>query len=255
MKMAMWNNRITSSNGRSIRPYVFAPVGTSPIARLTSAFSLISFAPANAPRNAQFVEEQEVLQPLPTTPLAPCQELRVTVSQFSTILVKANVYSVPSRLIGTSVLLRLRAETLEGYVGSTLVFTLPRLVGKQQHRIDYRHVIWSLVRKPGAFVAYRYPDDLFPTTTFRLAYDRLVSSSIERADREYVRIFHLAASISESEVEIALTLLLEANTLPRFDAVRDLVHPPHSTEILALSTPHLDLSPYDELIPSRRGHA
>lgn len=111
------------------------------------------------------------------------------------------------------------------------------------------------MRKPGAFVAYRYPDDLFPTTTFRLAYDRLVSSSIERADREYVRIFHLAASISESEVEIALTLLLEANTLPRFDAVRDLVHPPHSTEILALSTPHLDLSPYDELIPSRRGHA
>jgi hypothetical protein len=50
------------------------------------------------------------------------------------------VYSVPSRLIGTSVLVRLRAETVEGYVGSTLAFTLPRLVGKQQHRIDYRHV-------------------------------------------------------------------------------------------------------------------
>ena len=56
----------------------------------------------NLKRNAQFVEEQEVLHPLPTTPLAPCQELRVTVSQFSTIQVKANVYSVPSRLIGTS---------------------------------------------------------------------------------------------------------------------------------------------------------
>ena len=55
--------------------------------------------------------------------------------------------------------------------------------------------------------------------------------------------------------EIALTLLLEASTLPCFDAVRDLVHPPHSTEILALSTPQLDLSPYDELIPSRRSHA
>ena len=179
----------------------------------------------------------------------------MTVSQFSTIQIKANVYSVPSRLIGTSLLVRLRAETLEGYVGSTVAFTMPRLIGKQQHRIDYRHVIWSLVRKPGAFAAYRYRDDLFPTTTFRLAYDRLVSSSIERADRDYVRILHLAASTSESEVETALTLLLEASTLPCFDVVRDLVHPPHSTEILALSTPQLDLSPYDELIPSRRSHA
>jgi hypothetical protein len=88
-----------------------------------------------------------------------------------------------------------------------------------------------------------------------LAYDRLVKSSVERADRDYVRILHLAASTSESEVETALALLLEASTLPRFDAVRDLVHPPHSTEVLALSTPHLDLSPYDELIPSRRTYA
>lgn len=108
------------------------------------------------------------------------------------------------------------------------------------------------MRKPGAFAAYRYRDDLFPTTTFRLAYDRLASGGVERADRDYVRILHLAASTSESEVETALALLLEASTLPRFDAVRDLVHPPHSTEVLALSTPHLDLSPYDNLLPSRR---
>jgi Mu transposase-like protein len=122
----------------------------------------------NLKRNAQFVEEQKALQPLPTTRLSPCQELRVTVSQFSTIHVKANVYSVPSRLIGTSLLVRIKAETLEGYVGSTVVFTLPRLIGKQQHRIDYRHVIWSLVRKPGAFAAYRasrrsVPDNDLPS--------------------------------------------------------------------------------------------
>ena len=209
----------------------------------------------NLKRSVAFAQERQALQPLPTTALAPCQEIRVTVSQFSTIQVKANVYSVPSRLIGTSVLVRLRAETLEGYVGSTVAFTIPRLVGKQQHRIDYRHVIWSLVRKPAAFAAYRYRDDLFPTTTFRLAYDRLISGGVERADRDYVRILHLAASTSESEVETALALLLEASTLPCFDAVRDLVHPPHSSEVLALSAPHLDLSPYDELIPSRRIHA
>jgi hypothetical protein len=179
----------------------------------------------------------------------------VTVSQFSTIHIKGNVYSVPSRLIGTSVLVRLKAETLEGYVGSAVTFTLPRLIGKQQHRIDYRHVIWSLVRKPGAFAAYRYRDDLFPTTTFRLAYDRLVEGGVERADRDYVRLLHLAASTSESEVETAIALLLETNTLPTFDAVRDLVHSPHSSKVLTLPTPDLDLSSYDNLIPSRRTHA
>jgi hypothetical protein len=57
-------------------------------------------------------------------------------------------------------------------------------VGKQQKRIDYRHVIWSLVKKPGAFAAYRYRDELFPTTTFRKAYDRLSSLLPRRADRE-----------------------------------------------------------------------
>jgi len=116
-------------------------------------------------------------------------------------------------------------------------------------------VIWSLVRKPGAFAAYRYRDDLFPTTTFRLAYDRLVEGGVERAERDYVRILHLAASTSESEVETAIALLLETTTLPTFDTVRDLVHPPDSSKVLALSTPDLDLSSYDNLIPSRRNHA
>ncbi len=109
-------------------------------------------------------------------------------------------------------------------------------------------------RKPGAFAAYRYRDDLFPTTTFRLAYDRLVRSGVEKADRDYVRILHLAASTEVREVETALSLLLETSALPTFDAVRDLVHLPHCTQVLALSTPHLDLSPYDNLIPSRRTH-
>jgi len=50
---------------------------------------------------------------------------------------------------------------------------MPRLLGTGQLAIDYRHVIWSLVRKPGAFAHYRYRDDLFPSLTFRRAYDAL----------------------------------------------------------------------------------
>ena len=76
------------------------------------------------------------------------------------------------------------------------------------------------MRKPGAFAAYRYRDDLFPTTTFRLAYDRLVQGGVERADRDYVRLLHLAASISESEVETAIALLLIRGSRPFYSRSR-----------------------------------
>ena len=48
----------------------------------------------------------------------------------------------------------------------------------------------------------------FPTHTFRLAYDALCGWKGERADVEYVRILHLAATTMESEVDRALGRLL-----------------------------------------------
>jgi hypothetical protein len=206
----------------------------------------------NQTRDACFNAEKERLCPLPAAPLVPCKEVRVTVSRFSTIHLDSNVYSVPSRLIGTTVTIRVRAETLEGYVGTSLVFTLPRLVGKHKHRIDYHHIIRSLVRKPGAFAAYQYRDELFPTTTFRLTYDRLLLDWPKRANQEYVKILHLAATTSEAEVETALSLLLEARILPTFAAARDLVQLPGEQSVPQLRMPTLDLSAYDELIPSLR---
>ena len=116
-------------------------------------------------------------------------------------------------------------------------------------------MIWSLVRKPGAFAAYRYRDELFPTTTFRQSYDRLRRVLPRRADREYVRVLHLAATTSESEVDTALGLLLEAQTLPTVEAVRDVLGLAHPTAAPEISAPRLDLTSYDALLPSRRNHA
>jgi len=206
----------------------------------------------NQTRVTRLTAEKAALRPLPATALSPCKELRVTVSRFSTIALAGHVYSVPSRLIGTSILLRIHAESLEGYVGTSRVFELPRLVGKHHHQIDYHHIIWSLVRKPGAFAAYRYRDELFPTTIFRQAYDRLLTDGAKRADRDYVRILHLAASTSEAEVETALQIVLEAGKSPTFLVVRDLVQVPTMQQIPTIQVPALDLSAYDQLIPSRR---
>lgn len=129
------------------------------------------------------------------------------------------------------------------------MITLPRLHGKSLHAINYRHLIRSLVRKPGAFAAYRYRDELFPTTAFRRAYDSLHAKWPSVADREYLRVLHLAAMTSESEVELALQVLEEAATLPSLDAVRGLVEPVVVPEVILAP---ITLHPYDHLLPSVR---
>jgi transcriptional regulator with XRE-family HTH domain len=202
----------------------------------------------NLTRHLRWEQEQPTLRPLPASPLAPCRELRVVVNRYSTIQVLGNTYSVPSRLIGSTLLVRVRAAELELYHGPVHVLTLPRLLGNRKHRIDYRHVSWSLVRKPGAFAHYRYRDDLFPTLVFRQAYDLLTERQPTRADREYVRLLHLAASTVEAEVEAALALLLEQDNAPTFDAVRELIRPAGPPSIPQLATPDLTLDAYDRLL-------
>lgn len=206
----------------------------------------------NQTRHVRWVEEREHLSPLPSVPLDPVQELRVSVSRFSTIRVLRNTYSVPSRLIGHTLTARVRAETIELYLGATRLETLPRLRGQQQQRIDYRHLIGSLVRKPGAFAQYRYHDDLFPSLLFRQTYDALCRTQVQRADQQYLRILHLAATQSEVEVETALALLLEAGTPPTAEAVRALVLPSERPIVPQLSSGVVDLSLYDQLLTQGR---
>ncbi len=142
----------------------------------------------------------------------------------------------------------MRSETLEVYRGTSHLLSMPRLLGHGQHRIDYRHVIWSLVRKPGAFAQYRYHDDLFPSLAFRRIYDALCVAKPLRADRDYVRILHLAASTSEAEVELALGLLLDQGSPPSFDAVRDLVRAPVAARLPVLGPVVVDMAVYDRLL-------
>ena len=162
---------------------------------------------------------------------------------------------MPSRLIGTTVTVRVRAATLELYQGTTHLLTIPRLLGECQHRIDYRHLSASLVRKPGAFAQYRYRDDLFPTLVFRQAYDALVQALPDRADRDYVRLLHLAAGTSEAAVEAILAELLAQGQVPAFDLIRDRLRVPTPTAVPALTAAVLDFGVYDEMLAGevRRG--
>ena len=132
-----------------------------------------------------------------------------------------NVYSVDSRLIGERVDVRLYAEELEVWFAGKVVERIPRLRGQRKHRINYRHVIDWLVRKPGAFENYRYREDLFPTSRFRMAYDALRETSPGRASREYLQILELAARENESLVDDALRVLLDDEQPITAQAVRE----------------------------------
>ena len=109
------------------------------------------------------------------------------------------------------------AETLEVWHGARKIDTLPRLRGRGKHRIEYRHVIDWLVRKPGAFEEYRYRDAMFPTSRFRMAYDVLKDQRPGRAVKEYLAVLLLAAREGESGVDEALRLLLDAGQTPDGD--------------------------------------
>ena len=89
---------------------------------------------------------------------------------------------------------------------------------------------------------------MFPTLHFRRAYDRLREWRGERADVEYVRILHLAATTMESNVDSALSLLLEAGEPFDYAAVRDLAEPrPPEAPALGLAGKP-DLKVYDGLL-------
>ena len=134
------------------------------------------------------------LRPLPPAPMPEYVNYRDRVRKWSTIQVAGRTYTVPSRLIGKEVQIRLYADWVEVYYKDHLIERMERVRGEREANVNYRHVIGSLVRKPGAFARYRFRKQLFPTLQFRLSYDSLREWRGERADVEYVRILHLAAT-------------------------------------------------------------
>lgn len=207
------------------------------------------FRELNAGRQGRLDEEREVLSALPSYKLDSGTRVDVRVGPSSTIRVKHNTYSVPSRLIGEKVQVRLYAEHLEVWYAQRLLERMERLRGENRHKINYRHIIDWLVRKPGAFANFKYRDDMFPTSRFRMAYDALRESMPARAEREYLRILHLAARQSESGVDDALRLLLGSEEPLSAEKVESIcssgMRVPPVTDVMIRM---VELSAYDELL-------
>jgi hypothetical protein len=202
----------------------------------------------NVSRQERLAEELAVMKPLAATPLATNNQVRVPVTRGSLIRVQKNVYSVPTSLIGRRVTVRIHEWHLDVYYQTNLVDTLPRLIGEKKHHVNYRHVIDSLIRKPGGFRDYRYRDDLFPSLVFRRAWEQLNQwQSPRKADIAYLRILRLAARGIESEVAAALERLLA--TPERWNET-DVEHilQPEPIHVPQLTCGQVYLRQYDQLL-------
>jgi hypothetical protein len=118
----------------------------------------------------------------------------------------------------------------------------------KRHQVNYRHVIHSLVRKPGAFARCQYKEDLFPQPGFRQAYERLRQHDEPRADRHYVALLELAHERGEELVAQALGALLREAATPWPEAVATRLAAPTAAPSTNLTpfTPTLDA--YDALL-------
>lgn len=205
----------------------------------------------NFARSEAIEAELTELDSLPGCRLPDYTVFKPTVRSWSTIRVARRSYSVPSRLIGHKVEVHQYSDHLDVYYNGKHTLELPRLRGSRDVRVDYRHVIWSLVRKPGAFARYRFREELFPSMTFRRAYDALVEWRGERADVEYVRILHLAASTMEGPVERALASLLAGGE--RFDyAGVKAIAAPEPVDVPQIKIGQVDLKGFDRMLGGGR---
>jgi hypothetical protein len=207
------------------------------------------FAQRNSGRTERFAQERPLLGALPQRRVDSWHRQWLRVTQGSTIRVGTNVYSVPSQLIGENLDVHVMAECLEVWFGAELIERVPRLRGRNKYLINYRHVIDWLVRKPGAFAAYRYQDALFPTSRFRRVYDALRDQCPGRAAKDYLRILELAAKESEAGVDAVLDRFLERRvpitpTVVEEQLRHDLGLPRAMEVVIA----PVDLSTYDLLL-------
>ena len=139
----------------------------------------------NAHHAKRIEAERPALQLLPGQRTCDHEETLVTVTSSDGFTLKKVFYTVPSRLIGHRLRIRLYDDRLDVFVSATSLMTLTRGrapgTGKRAHVVDYRHVIHALRRKPMALLNLVYRDQLFPREAYRLTFDRLLDKLLEKS--------------------------------------------------------------------------
>lgn len=183
-------------------------------------------------RNAKRIDvERASLRPLPVRRTMDHEEITVRVTSSGGFLLKKVFYTVPSRLIGHQLRVRLYDDRLELFLGSTFLLELPRgraaRGGNHAHVVNYHHVIHSLRRKPMALMGLVYRDQPFPRQTFRDMFAVLLEQTSDKeACRTMVDLLALAHDRNcEADLAAQLEEELRQNRPPDIAALRALFAP------------------------------
>lgn len=197
--------------------------------------------------------ERTCLKPLPARRTADFEEVDARVSKFGVFTAKGVLYSVPSRLAGQRLKVRLHMAHLEAWLGGVKVFECERLhastADRHPKRIDWRHMLPNLKRKPGAFARWVLRDAMFPRSEYARAWEHISQALPERAAcRLMVDLLDLADRANVvAELAIELARLLDGAELPDIDVLRDRFAPrPAAMPQVVVMLPSAAV--YDELL-------
>jgi hypothetical protein len=207
-------------------------------------------------RRDKLVElERAHLRPLPPRRTTDYDEATVIVTASSGFVLRKVFYTVPSRLIGYRLRIRLYDDRLECFLGQSHVLTLRRGrswgEGRHGHVVDYRHVIHSLRRKPMALLNLVYREALFPRPAYRLAWERLLAAGdVRAACKTMVGLLALAHERNcEAELATVLAAKLDQGSLPELPDLRARFAPSCSAPP-AISVLLPAIASYDVLLPA-----
>lgn len=204
--------------------------------------------------------ERPMLLPLPGQRTCDHEETIVTVTSSGGFTLRKVFYTVPSRLIGHRLRVRLYDDRLDLFMGGSPLMTLVRgradANGKHGHVVDYHHIIHALRRKPMALLGLVYRNQIFPRDAYRQTFDRLLEQIPERpACRLMVDLLALAHDRGcEAELAAVLASDLQADRLPDMATLRARFAPDPARlpDVVVHLTP---LLAYEALLECRVGEA
>jgi hypothetical protein len=206
----------------------------------------------NANRRKRIALEKQALSALPKGRTADFEEKIIPVTSSGGFILRRVFYTVPSRLIGHRLRVRIFDDRLECFLGATPVVTLQRgqavSDNKGGHVVDYRHVIHALRRKPMALANLVYRDQLFPREAYRKAFDALRDHyDMRQACKVMVELLMLAHERAcEAELAEAIQADIDAGRLPDLAALRARFRP-EATPIPSVIVELAALNTYNEL--------
>lgn len=171
--------------------------------------------------------ERTCLKLLPARRTTDFEEVDARVSKFGVFTAKGVLYSVPSRLAGQRLKVRLHSTHLQAWLGGVKVFECERLhastAERHPKRIDWRHMLPSLRAKPGAFARWVLRDAMFPRSEYAQAWEHISQALPERAAcRLMVDLLDLADRANVvAELALELGRLLHKAELPDIDRLKE----------------------------------